>query len=380
MQKKKILIFIDWYLPGYKAGGPIQSVANLVAHLKDEFEFSIITRDTDYCESVPYPSVKSDEWNTLPNGVNVFYISQNNLNRTTIRNLIRKTDSDAVYLNGIYSFYFTLLPLFYLRKKHNKRIVIAARGMLAESALSVKKTKKTFFLRAIRTLRLFDKVLFHATNENEKRDIRKSLGDVFEVRTAANLPQKNILQVVPIREKKVGEVHLINIARIAPEKNLLGALKILKHVNSNVVFDFYGPIYNQEYWKECQDVMKELPSNIKVTYKGSLASEQVLEVLSSYHCMFMPTLGENFGHIILQALMTGCPVIISDQTPWKQLESNKVGWEYPLSELEHFSKAIDYLATYGQVDFDAISKNAYLFAKQYLDNPEILEQNRHLFA
>ena len=54
MSKKKILIFIDWYLPGYKAGGPIQSVANLVANLKEEFEFSIVTRDTDYCEKLPY--------------------------------------------------------------------------------------------------------------------------------------------------------------------------------------------------------------------------------------------------------------------------------------------------------------------------------------
>jgi len=27
--KKKILVFIDWYLPGYKAGGPVRSMANI---------------------------------------------------------------------------------------------------------------------------------------------------------------------------------------------------------------------------------------------------------------------------------------------------------------------------------------------------------------
>jgi glycosyltransferase involved in cell wall biosynthesis len=380
VQKKKVLIFIDWYLPGYKAGGPIQSVANLVAHLKDEFEFSIITRDTDYCETTPYSNVKSDEWNTFTNGVKVFYISQNNLTRNTIKNLIRKSDFDVVYLNGIYSLYFTLLPLFYLRKKHDKRVVVAARGMFAESALNVKKSKKTFFLRAVRILRLFDKVLFHATNEIEKKDIRKTMGEVFEVRTAANLPQKNTLEKLPHRVKGSGELHMVNIARIAPEKNLLVALKILKHVKSNVSFDFYGPIYNQEYWKECQSAMLELPANVKVSYRGSLDSEKVLPVLSTYHCMFMPTQGENFGHIILQALMTGCPLIISDQTPWRHLEDKKIGWDLSLSNLTDFSKHIDLLSEMSQSDFDALSTNAFHFAIQYLDNPEILEQNRHLFA
>lgn len=380
MQKKKILIFIDWYLPGYKAGGPIQSVANLVAHLKDEFEFSIITRDTDYCETIPYPSVKSDEWNMLPNGVKVFYISQNNLTRTTIKKLIRKSDFDVVYINGIYSLYFTLLPLFYLRKKHDKRVVVAARGMFAESALNVKKSKKTFFLRAVRTLRLFDKVLFHATNEIEKKDIRKTMGDVFEVRTAANLPQKNTLEKLPHRVKVYGELHMVNIARIAPEKNLLVALKILKNVKSNVSFDFYGPVYNQDYWKECQLAILELPVNVKATYKGSLSSDKVLDVLSTYHCMYMPTQGENFGHIILQALMAGCPVIISDQTPWKHLEDKKIGWDLPLSNLTDFAKYIDLLSETNQADFDTLSANAFYYANHYIANTEILEQNRHLFA
>ena len=47
MEKKKILVFIDWYLPGFRAGGPIRSCANLISHLSDEFDFNIVTTDTD---------------------------------------------------------------------------------------------------------------------------------------------------------------------------------------------------------------------------------------------------------------------------------------------------------------------------------------------
>ena len=45
--KPKILILTDWYLPGTNAGGPVRSIANMIAHLKNEFLFKIITRDIE---------------------------------------------------------------------------------------------------------------------------------------------------------------------------------------------------------------------------------------------------------------------------------------------------------------------------------------------
>lgn len=377
--KKRILIFIDWYLPGYKAGGPIQSVANLIEHLKDEFDFFVVTRDTDYCEEIPYTLIKSDEWNVLKNGTNVYYISKNNLERSSIRNIIRKTDFDCIYLNGIYSLYFTLYPLFLLRKKRDKKIIIAARGMLAASALGVKKIKKIFFLRAVKILSLFDKVIFHATNQIEENDIKNILGEKYEIKIAANLPPKNTLSTLPKREKKTGSLRIVNVARIAPEKNLLFALKVLKDVQADVVFDFYGPIYNQDYWNQCKNVLDELPQNVKAFYKGSIESEKVIDLLKEYHFMFMPTQGENFGHIILQSLMTGCPVIISDQTPWKDLEEKNIGWDLDLNRPDYFSKKINELSNMDEKKYNILSNAAFNYANGYISNLEIVQQNKILF-
>ena len=377
--KQKVLIFIDWYLPGYKAGGPIRSVANLVEHLKEEFEFSIITRDTDYIETVPYPNVKSNEWNTLPNGINVYYISQDQLTRSTIRNLLRKSEFDSVYLNGIYSLYFTIIPLFYLRKKRDKKVVIAARGMFSEGSMSIKKTKKQFFLRAVKVLKLFDNVLFHATTEAEKHEIRAVCGDKIHIRTAANLPQKAAPAPPVKREKKTESIRLVNVARIAPEKNLLYALQVLKQVKTNVEFDFYGPVYDQEYWAECKLVLDELPQNVNAVYKGSIESGKVQEMLGNYHVMFMPTTGENFGHIILQSLSAGCPVIISDQTPWKHLQEKHSGWDLPLDKMSDFAAAIDSCANMAQPEYDRLSKSAWEQGFEYINDPHLVEQNRHLF-
>ncbi len=379
MAKRKILIFIDWYLPGYKAGGPIQSIANLVAHLKEEFDFSIITRDTDYCESIPYSTIKSDEWNLQSDGVNVYYFSQSALNRSNIKKIIRQTDFDIVYLNGIFSLYFTLLPLFFLRKKKNKKIVIATRGMFAESALGVKKMKKRFFLRSVKILNLFDSVIFHASTAKEKNDIQIALGPSVKIETAGNLPQKNVSDNLNERKKSKGSLKLVNVARISPEKNLLFALELLQKVKGNVELDIYGPIYNEAYWEECKTVMAILPHNIKVNYMGSLESEKVTNEIINYDFMFMPTRGENFGHIILQSLSVGCPVIISDQTPWKNLIEINVGWDIPLDRQDLFIQTIENCAEMKQEEYNEMTVAAFNFAKKYIDNPEIVEQNRHLF-
>lgn len=378
MNKKKILIFIDWYVPGYKAGGPIQSVANMVAHLKEDFDISIITRDTDYSETTPYPTVKSNEWNNI-DGVRVYYISADKLNYFTIYNLLKQETAEYVYLNGIYSLYFTLIPLFIARKQRSRRIVVAARGMLSKGSLGVKKVKKDLFLRTAKLTKLFGKVTFHATTDIENKEIHAALGSRVVVKTAANLSAAGHSIAYTAREKKENTLRLVNIARIAPEKNLLFAIRVLQLVKSNVEFDFYGPVYDHSYWEQCQEALRNLPANVKATYKESIESEKVMSTLQSYHGMFMPSTGENFGHIILQSFAAGCPVIISDRTPWKQLKSKNCGWDISLSHPEKFAEVIDGLTRMPQEEYNALSKSAFAFAFQYMNNPLIIEENKALF-
>lgn len=376
--KKKILVFIDWFLPGYKAGGPIRSCANLVDHLHNEYDFSIVTRNTDYCETEPYSSVKSDEWNVMPNGVRVYYFSAQQLNRANIRKLLQQEQYDMVYLNGIYSPYFTLIPLFYLRRM-NKPVVIASRGMLAKSALSVKSRKKKLFLAFIKMAGLFRNVLFHATTEEEAKDIREQLGDKARIKVAANLPRVQGRAKLVERTKQQGIARIVNIARIAPEKNLGYALEALLSVKSNIEFDLYGPIYDIAYWKQCKKIIDSMPPNVKVNYRNVVEADKIGETLMNYHFMLMPTRGENFGHIILESLSAGCPVIISDQTPWRGLEQMKAGWDLSLNDKEKFVRVIEKCAEMDQQEYDRWSLAAFQYASAFLANEQTLQQNRELF-
>ncbi|MFI5150097.1 MAG: glycosyltransferase family 4 protein [Bacteroidia bacterium] len=379
MPKPVILVFIDWFLPGYKAGGPVSSCANLVEHLRAEFEFRIVTRNTDYTESEPYPGIRPNTWIEREEGVYVYYFSQDQLRIGNIKKLISQTRPDKVYLNGIYSRYFTLYPLLLLNRKKNM-IVVAARGMLASSAIAVKKKKKTFFLGIVGLARLFRNVTFHATNPDEVNDIRKQFGQNCHVLLAGNLAPGIIQKENKRRTKEQGSLSLISVARIAPEKNLLFALRVLRKIRTcRISFQVYGPVYDLAYFKQCEEEMKELSSNIKVSFKGSIEPERVHGMLSECHGLWMPTRGENFGHIIVQSWAAGCPVVISDQTPWHNLSEKGLGWDIPLTNPEEFVQTLETFAGMSQTAFDNLSDTCVAFAAQRAADTNLVEDNKRLF-
>ncbi|MFM7726721.1 MAG: hypothetical protein ACKO7B_08465, partial [Flavobacteriales bacterium] len=75
--RKKILVFADWFLPGYKAGGPIRSVANLVQTL--DVDFWIVTRITDHQSNEPYTGIVAGSWSIHRPNVQVCYMHEHDV-------------------------------------------------------------------------------------------------------------------------------------------------------------------------------------------------------------------------------------------------------------------------------------------------------------
>jgi glycosyltransferase involved in cell wall biosynthesis len=378
----KVLIFIDWYSPGYKAGGPIRSCVNMVNHLKQYFDFYIVTRDTDYTESFTYDSITSNSWNEI-DGAQVYYLSNQEITNSNIRKFLKDIEPDVVYINGIYSLYFSILPLIISRQLGYQKIIVAGRGMFARSAIQVKGLKKMLFFRFAKFLKFYRYVTFHATNQQEVENIRAVLGMGVKIKIAPNLPEvsitsiKNSIQLL----KKEDELNLVSVARIAPEKNTLFALELLRAFKGEglIRFDLYGPVYNDAYWRDCEAVIAQMPSKVFVQYKGSLEKDKVHDTLQQYHALFMPTQGENFGHIILESLLAGCPVLISDQTPWRDLVVEGAGYDIPLNATAAYLKALQELLQLNQDEFDLLSGKAIKLGLSYCQNDEHLKANRALF-
>ncbi|TXB63714.1 glycosyltransferase [Vicingus serpentipes] len=374
--KPKILIFIDWFKPGFKAGGPIRSISNLVSQLNTECDFHIVTRDTDYLETTPYANIKSNEWNSVDDA-QVFYLSKENQNKKNILKLIQEINPNIIYCNSLYSPKFTLIPII-IAKKLNIKTILAIRGMLSSGSLAVKSKKKKVFIRLVKLTGLFNKTLFHATTIDEKKDILNTFGDRTKIKIAENLSENKEIKFL-YKTKKENELNIVFIGRIAPEKNTLYAIQVLSNCTQKIKLDIFGPIYNEAYFKQCKNAINQLPSNIVIDYKGVLNHDMLDETLINYHVIYLPSTGENFGHSIIEGMTNSCIPVISNKTPWQNLEEQNIGFDIDLACVNKFSEAIDSLAKMNEIELNKMRKNSFCFASNVINNKETLKKYLSLF-
>lgn len=369
----------DWFLPGYLAGGPIQSIATLTAQLGNDIHFKIITTDRDFQSCAAYAEIPANTW-TPYEGREVFYISPENMNPEFVLDLLLKTPHDGLYLNSLFSRLFTVYPLKWKQQgKLKSKIVLAPRGMLGDGALAIKSFKKKIFLMVAKSFGWFKDITWQSTSAQESSEIRKRIGKEAQIIEVSNLP-KAAGQGQAI-SKKAGELRLCFISRISEKKNLNFAIDILKEINTvQIQFDVFGPIEDEIYWGNCRENAKPLPAHITFNYKGSLKPEAIGDTLGNYHALFLPTRNENYGHIIVEALQHGRPVILSDQTPWRDLEKVQVGFDIPLTDKPAFVKAVTTLAGTDQSGFDAITKACRSYISKALNVEAIKNQYKTMFG
>jgi glycosyltransferase involved in cell wall biosynthesis len=380
MEKKKILVLVDWFAPGYKAGGPIQSCVNFAFAMKDVFSVHVLTTDTDHGETAPYEGIPADCWtNDLHPDIQVFYLKKSHLTRRRLKEQLDTVQADYVYLNHLFSPLFVVYPLWLKYRRVLKgEVIVCPRGALYDSALAVKPWKKTPFLKLFRWMGLHRRVIFHATNEREKTAILEYFPG-SRILIADNLPNMNQPPFASVA-KQAGTVRCIFIARIVPIKNLLFCLQALGDVKANVELTIIGPVEDKAYWNECQQKMARLGANINVSYAGPRRNDELMSILQQHHIFVLPTTGENFGHSIFEALLAGRPVLISDQTPWLGLRERRTGWDLPLSDPAGFTRVIEEVAQWDQVRFDEWAQAAWQYAHNFIGNPELQSQYLKLFA
>lgn len=380
IKRPVILILTGTYLPGFKGGGPIRSLVNLTRYLQDEFDFRILTLDRDIGDEKSYPNIKVDSWQVVDNS-KVYYLT---LNGSLIHKFIRVIQDiqfDVLYLNSFFSPVFSIMPLWlwYLGLIQRKPLVLAPRGEFSPGALKLKWMKKFLYITAVKALGLHKKITWQATSLLEREDIYRVFGRKITVVVAPNLSAPYNGSKNSSKIKVAGELAVVFLSRISPKKNLKFALKVLYGLKGKVTFNIYGPVEDRRYWSECLDLIQSLPENITVQYFGAVSHEKVNEIMSKHDLLLFPTLGENFGHVILEAFCAGCPVVISDRTPWRNLAHKGVGWDIPLDQPQRFQKVLQDCILMDAQAYKELSQRAYEYGIQYTVDQTAIDQNRLLF-
>jgi glycosyltransferase involved in cell wall biosynthesis len=359
----------------------------MVENLGASYQFKILALDRDDGDPAPFASIRKHEWNQVGQA-QVRYLSPGWKAPFSLMALLRKTKFDILYLNSFFDPVFTLTPLLARRFRliPAKPVVIAPRGEFSAGALAQKPLKKSVFLKLDQFLGLYKNTVLHASTELEKSEIQKALGcgqhgNHLMVRIALNMSLHR-LDEIPSRAlaKMPRKLNAVFVSRVVAKKNLLTAIEIMAAVRGDVSFHIYGPLGDSNYWEKCQRAMRQCGASVRVEYKGALAHEKVLETLAGYDVFVLPTLGENFGHVILESLLAGCPAVISDQTPWRGLREKKAGWDLPLQTQDRFVEVLQRVAEMDEEAHRMWRQGARALGVAAVQDARVLDDNKKLFV
>jgi glycosyltransferase involved in cell wall biosynthesis len=366
----------------------------MVAALGDEYDFRIVTSDRDLGDKLAFPDVRVGAW-TKVGKADVLYDRVDLSWVWRCRKILNEVRPDVLYVNSFFGRPFSMAAMlaWHLLPRTMRPVrLLAPRGEFSRGATRFKRLRKQAFIRFVKVIAPYEQVLWHASSVFEAEDIRRALGSVTEltvanpigrgaepvVLTASDLASWPVDDSLVFPDKPPGTLRIAFLSRIVAIKNLHGTLEIVKTLRGSVKLTVCGPTEDKVYWRRCLDLIAEMPPNIAVEYAGEVEHRNVRDLLRSSDVLLFPTLGENYSHVINEALQAGCPVVISDQTPWRDLAAKGVGWDLPLSDIERFRSALQECVDMGTDEFRMFRNKVADYGKKASVDSMVLEQNRCL--
>ena len=367
----------------------MRSIANLVACLGAEIDFRVITWDRDLGDATTYEGVEPGIWTDVGHA-KVLYLSPQSFRFRSIYRLLASQKADVLYLNSFFNTHVSILPMLAraMGARGQDRVVFAPRGEFSLGALQISKVRKSMWMALALRMEVYRTALWQASSAFEEQDIRRVFGRYtrFErtvIAVASDMPLRYGADSeggsLPRCVKVPGTLRIVFLSRISPIKNLLGAIRMLRGLAGSIEFNIYGPAEDAGYFSQCETELRALPTNIRVGIQSEVEHAQVREVIARHHVFFLPSLGENFGHVIYEALSAGVPAIISDRTPWRGLEERGAGWDLPLEREDLFREALETCVAMDNELFTAASESAKAMALRFAEDDKVTADNRALF-
>ena len=355
----------------------------LVEALAADFRFSVITSAFDDPAAEPMRSVKPSRWSAFGHAM-IWYERRYRVSAWRTATLLKETKPQLVYLNSFFDYRFTILPLFITRMTSRKTpVVLAPRGEFSVGALTLNWQKKRVFIAAFRILGLHKAVTWHASTSRERADIERVFGADTRSHVAIDLRTGLSVHEEQYHEQRPGaDPHccsLVFFSRIVSKKNVATVIRAMPLVKSKARLSIAGPIEDARYWAECLELIDDIGDPEMIKYVGSIPADGAISFLSRFDLFVFPTLGENFGHVVLESLAAGTPVIVGNDTPWHQIETVGAGWRCEAASPEAVAELIERFLALDEGARMRMRTAARALARQVLNDPRGVDANRAMF-
>lgn len=328
MKRNSALILAPHFTPGFKAGGVLRSLVNFIDVFESYFTFHVITSDRDLGDENPY--FKEDPSMKEYNNCTVYYCGGFFKYLKILRRQIT-AQYQYVFLNGVFNFRYSLIMVLFktIFFRHAK-IFLFVRGELFDSAMKNKLFLKKTILFLLRFFNCYKRITFVVTDYVELISVNSQIGPHHNLIIFPDLPSfsfhETLLNGNLKRESSnVNFLKLVFVGRIAEIKNLHFLISSLSKVTVNVILEIYGVIDSVDYYNKCLSIVNNLPSNITVVFNGECNHSSLPNIIFNSDMLVLPSLSENFGHVVAESLLLGVPVFVTKNSPWANFLDEQFG-------------------------------------------------------
>lgn len=229
-------------------------------------------------------------------------------------------EADIVHAHGLWA-----MPNVYparAAKRAGRPYVISPRGTLGPAALRFSAMRKRLFWLALQGGAVRSARAFHATSESEHGEIRDfGLGQpVILAPNGIELPSLSPRPAPPARTA-------LYVGRVHPKKgleNLIAAWARAAPSHTGWSLRIVGP-GDERYLDQLRRLAAQSGAP-HIAFEGGVYGQDKQHAYRDADLFVMPTLNENFGMTVAEALAHATPVVCTKGAPWAGLTAHGAGW------------------------------------------------------
>lgn len=356
----RVLVVAPSYAPGFKAGGVQRSVTALVETAPEDVEVLVVTSDRDTGDEAPYDGLSG---RLVTRGrAQVLYVDPSSPRhwRRAVRQA-RLFAPDVLYLNSLWNRPFGMAPAAAraLGVLRGTVVVVAPRGQLNPGALATGSRLKPVVMAGWRAWAARPLHVVHCSDQHEVETVRQHLPgarclvslDPVQLPATASGP-------VPRDRPADAPLEVVMVSRIARNKGQATLVSALAGVTRPVRARIIGPPEDASYVAELMTAVASLPAHVEVEFTGAVAPGTVRDHVATADVFAFPTLGENFGHVIPEALSVSCPVLAGSSTPFTSVLRSGGGAALDPHDVRAWTDALDRWAALSPAELAAAHARA----------------------
>lgn len=229
------------------------------------------------------------------------------------------SEADIAHLHTVWE--FPILAAAKIAKKLRKPYILRPCGMLDKWSLSQHPWKKNIYIRLFMNSILSNAAAIHFTSEGEKNHSQLSPGNCKSFVLPIGLSSSDYQQLPEPNTffKRFSEMEgkriVLFVGRLHPKKQpdvVIRAFQKIYADNPDIHLVMAGPA-DMGYLTKLERLVKKLKVDDNITFTGLLSGNTVYEAYRAAEFLVLPSLQENFGIVVAEAMAAGCPVVISNK-------------------------------------------------------------------